>query len=124
MAVSSSLFFVLSLSETDARVVEAIEAVFEAAELAAAFAFAAAAASSRDLAFSINSLLRFRNFSSALSNSFSPELPKMTLESLSVKKRSRLEAAGLLLFLENNLSDNYYLVTNGEVSFLRTTLLC
>jgi hypothetical protein len=86
MAVSSSLFFVLSLSETDARVVEAIEAVFEAAELAA-FAFAAAAAASRDLAFSINSLLRFRNFSSALSNSFSPELPKMTLESLSVKKR-------------------------------------
>ena len=108
MAVSSSLFFVLSLSETDARVVEAIEAVFEAAELAAAFAFAAAAASSRDLAFSINSLLRFRNFSSALSNSFSPELPKMTLESLSVKKKSRLQAAGLLLFLENNLSDNYY----------------
>ena len=124
MAVSSSLFFVLSLSETDARVVEAIEAVFEAAELAAAFAFAAAAASSRDLAFSINSLLRFRNFSSALSNSFSPELPKMTLESLSVKKKSRLQAAGLLLFLENNLSDNYYLVTNSEVSFLRTTLLC
>ena len=35
MAVSSSLFFVLSLSETDARVVEAIEAVVEAAELAA-----------------------------------------------------------------------------------------
>ena len=35
MAVLSSLFFVLSLLETDARVVEAIEAVFEAAELAA-----------------------------------------------------------------------------------------
>ena len=85
MAVSSSLFFVLSLSETDARVeaTEAVEAIAVVIELAA---FAFAAASSKDLAFSINSLLRFRNFSSALSNSLSPELPKITLESLSAKK--------------------------------------
>ena len=33
--ISSLLFFVLSFSETDARVVEAIEAIVEAAELAA-----------------------------------------------------------------------------------------
>ena len=124
MAVSSSLFFVLSLSETDARVVEAIEAVFEAAELAAAFAFAAAAASSRDLAFSINSLLRFRNFSSALSNSFSPELPKMTLESLSVKKRVDYRQLAFYFFSKITCLIIITLVTNGEVSFLRTTLLC
>ena len=86
MAVSSSLFFVLSLSETDAADVEAtmdvvVMVVRPASEAAAAFAFAAA--SSKDLAFSNSSFLRNRNFSSALSNSFNPELPKMTLEILS-----------------------------------------